>query len=34
MELFDTISNLDKEKEEYFEKYLKDIKNYPYIYLW
>jgi hypothetical protein len=34
MELFDTISNLDKGKEEYLEKYLNDIKKFPFIYLW
>ena len=34
MELFDTISKLDIEKKEYLKKYLDNIKNYPYIYLW
>jgi len=34
MMLFDTIINMDKEKNEYIDNYLKDIKRFPYIYLW
>ena len=34
MELYETINNLYKEKKEYLDRYLDDIKNYPYIYLW
>lgn len=32
--LFDTIINMDKEKKEYIDNYLKEIKRFPYIYLW
>jgi len=34
MMLFDTIINMDKEKNEYIDNYLKEIKKFPYIYLW
>ena len=34
MELFDNIVNLNKKKEEYIDNYLKEIKKFPYIYLW
>lgn len=34
MELFDNIENLDSEKIEYINNYLRDIKKYPYIFLW
>jgi len=34
MELFDNIVNIDKEKQEYINNYLKEIKKFPYIYLW
>jgi len=34
MELFDNITSLDEEKRKYFDNYLKEIKKFPYIYLW
>ena len=32
--LFDNIINMNTEKEEYIDNYLKEIKKFPYIYLW
>lgn len=34
MTLFDNIKNLNNEKENYIDKYLIEIKKFPYIYLW
>lgn len=34
MELFNTISQLDNEKKDYLSNYLREIKEFPYIYLW
>ena len=34
MELFDNINNISKEKAKYLKTYLKQLKNFPYIYLW
>lgn len=34
MELFDNINNISKEKAKYLKTYLKQLKKFPYIYLW
>ena len=34
MELFDNINNISKEKDKYLKTYLKQLKKFPYIYLW
>lgn len=34
MELFDNINNISKEKTKYLKTYLKQLKKFPYIYLW